>query len=88
MTISVPPRRKESRAPGLRQGVVKLGLFKRLKFEVADFSVNGAKLIGGDFAELPETFDLSVQGTGKTRTFSCVKRWQDNHAVGVEFVVD
>ena len=88
MTTNVPPRRKESRAPGRRQGMVKLGLFKRLKCEVTDFSTSGAKLIGDGVAELPETFDLSVRGTGKTRTFSCVKRWQKADTVGVEFVVD
>jgi len=88
MTTNLPPRRKESRAPGTRIGVVKLGLFKRINCEVTDLSVSGAKLHSDDVSELPETFEISIRGTGKKRSYQCVKRWQDGNSIGVEFVTD
>ena len=88
MTTNVPPRRKESRAPGIRAGVVKLGMFKQVRCEVTDFSVNGAKLESKDINDLPETFDLSVRGTGKTRKYKCIKRWNKGDTIGVEFLTD
>lgn len=88
MTANLPRRRGESRSTAERSGQIKLGLFKSVTCQVADLSSSGAQLTVPSDIKLPDSFQLSIKGTGKRRTYKCAKRWNRDNVFGVEFIFD
>lgn len=86
MAHSNPSHRSEKRGPSDRIGTIKLGFFKTITCVVDDLSVSGAKLILQDTQKLPEKFELQLSGSGKKRSHKCLKRWEKDNTVGIEFL--
>ena len=86
MTDDAHRRRGESRSKAARIGRIKLGMFKSIDCEVADLSSSGAQLTVPANIELPDTFQLSIKGSGKRRVYKCSKRWSRDNVTGVEFI--
>lgn len=86
MAHNFASHRSEKRVPNERTATIKLGFFKSIECDVEDLSASGAKLVLSEHKNLPEHFDLVMSGTGRKKTHKCVNRWQNENAVGVEFL--
>ncbi len=86
MAASFTSHRREKRGPSERTATIKLGLFKSMPCDVEDLSASGARLILSEKKDLPKHFDLIMSGTGRKKTHKCVNRWQNENAIGVEFL--
>lgn len=78
--------RRGSRTSLTENGMIRLGLFKRLACEIRDVSPGGARIVTPEGTNLPEQFVMHMPQFKRPRT--CIRRWQSGREIGVEFKID
>jgi hypothetical protein len=78
--------RRGRRTSLTENGMIRLGLFKRLRCEIRDVSPGGARIVTPEGTDLPEQFVMHMPQFKKPRT--CIRRWQSGREIGVEFKTD